>query len=113
MTAIGTFQFRVSEAIVIDPCLVVILGPRGLDDQTLLGRSDLPKVQLSKASAKKTASANKPHAEAMAVEFSKAQVDDKLVEAWWLWCRAYTVSGTVQTAGGCPAPGANGSPGRT
>src|ERR1700684_2530508 len=30
------FRFRLGGTIVINPCLVVVLGPKGLDEQTLL-----------------------------------------------------------------------------
>ena len=99
VTANGSFQFRVGASIVIDPCLVVILGPKGLDDQTLLSRTDLPRISLS---ADKAREANRS---SLTLDFSNL-INDKIVEAWWIWCRPYTVSGTVQTSNGCPIPGA-------
>jgi hypothetical protein len=102
VTASGTFQFRLARSIVIDPCLFVVLGPRGLDDQTLLTKTELPRLSLAKASADRTAKSR-----VITLDFSKLKIDDKLIDLWWIWCRPYTVSGTVQSPNGCPVPGAD------
>jgi hypothetical protein len=80
--------------------LVVVLGPKGLDEQTLLARTDLPRLSLSAAGAREADSG------VLTLDFAKLNVDDKLVDGWWIWCRAYKVSGTVQSPNGCPVPGA-------
>ena len=99
VTANGSFQVRVGGLIAIDPCLYVVLGPKGLDEKTLLARTDLPRLSLSADRAREASKG------ALTLDFTKL-VDDKIVEAWWIWCRPYTVSGTVQTPNGCPVPGA-------
>lgn len=100
VTANG-FRFRLPGSIVIDPCLIVVLGPKGLDDQTLLARTDLPRLSLSAASSREAHSSG-----VLTLDFSTLNLDDKIVDLWWNWCRTYTVSGTVQTQNGCPVPGA-------
>lgn len=105
VTAGGTFQFRLEPGLVIDPCLIVILGPRRLDAQTLLTHSELPRLKLSDA-AGKTARTRAINSSVVTLDFSRVDVDDKLIERWWIWCRPYTVSGTLQTSTGCPVPGA-------
>lgn len=105
VTASGTFQFRLEPGLVIDPCLFVILGPKGLDAQTLFGRTDLPRLAVSTASPN-TASARATKGGTITLDFSKLNVDDKLIALWWIWCRPYTVSGTLETSNGCPVPGA-------
>ncbi len=96
----GSFRFRLPGPIHIDPCLYVVLGPRGLDEQTLLSRTDLPRLPLSAGSASDAKAA------VLTLDFTKLELNDKIIEAWWIWCRAYTVSGTVQSPNGCPVPGA-------
>jgi hypothetical protein len=99
VTANG-FRFRLAGSIVIDPCLVVILGPKGLDDQTLLARTELPRVSLAAASKREQSGG------VLTLDFAALNVDDKLIDGWRSWCRTYTVTGTVQTQNGCPVPGA-------
>jgi hypothetical protein len=106
VSASGNFQFRLT-GIVIDPCIIIVLGPKGLDAQTLLAKTDLPRVSLETAKASKGAMARESKSGVLTVDFSQANITDKLVEPWWIWCRAYTVSGTLQTANGCPIPGAD------
>jgi hypothetical protein len=99
VTANG-FRFRAAASIAIDPCVIVVLGPKGLDDQTLLARTALPRISLSAASAREAKSA------VLTLDFAKLNVNDELVDAWWNWCRTYTVAGTLQSPNGCPVPGA-------
>src|SRR5579863_9036733 len=95
------FRIRLSESIAIDPCVFVVLGPKGLDEQTLLARTDLPRLPLSSASKREARSGG-----VVTLDFASLNVDDKLIDAWWIWCRTYTVTGTVQTPNGCPVPAA-------
>jgi len=106
VSANGSFQFRLT-GIVIDPCIFVLLGPKGLDARTLLAKTELPRVSLESAKSSKGVTARESKSGVLNVDFSNANINDKLVELWWLWCRAYTVSGTLQTANGCPIPGAD------
>ncbi|HVN03826.1 MAG TPA: carboxypeptidase-like regulatory domain-containing protein [Bryobacteraceae bacterium] len=105
VTASGTFQFRLTASIVIDPCLITILGPKGLNDQTLLARTELPRLSLAKAAGDRAAEAAELKS-VVTLDFTKFKLTDEIIEPWWIWCRKYTVSGTVQNANGCPVPGA-------
>ena len=103
VTASGTFQFRLSRSIIIDPCLITILGPKGLNDQTLLARTELPRLPVAKAVSDRAAGGESP---VVTLDFSKFKITNESIEPWWVFCRKYTVSGTVQNANGCPVPGA-------
>lgn len=105
VTANG-FRFRLGGSIVINPCTIVVLGPKGLDEQTLLARTDLPSLPLFADSARKAHTKEALGGGAVTLDFATLNVDDKLVDTWWHWCRTYKVSGTVQTLNGCPVPGA-------
>ncbi|HUO28565.1 MAG TPA: hypothetical protein VMU80_05075 [Bryobacteraceae bacterium] len=103
VTASGTFQFRLSRSIIIDPCLITILGPKGLNDQALLARTELPRLPVAKAVSDRAAGGESP---VVTLDFSKFKITNESIEPWWVFCRKYTVSGTVQNANGCPVPGA-------
>jgi len=92
VSASSSFQFHVAPPLASDPAIFVVLGPKGLDSQSLASQPALPRVALS--------SAGKLHG-GINVDFSGLNINDKLVEPWWIWCREYTVSGTLQTAAGC------------
>src|ERR1700749_3856034 len=95
VTAAGTFQFRLLPPIVFNPCWIVILGPRGLDVQTLLSRTELPRLPLG-SGASNLASAREGKASTITLDFTKLNVTDKIIDLWWIWCRTYTVSGVLQ-----------------
>src|SRR5271165_3437171 len=101
VTANG-FRFRLAGSIAFNPCLLVILGPKGLNERTLLARTDLPSLPLAADSARKAHTKEASRSEVVTLDFTSQHVNDKLVDAWWHWCRTYTVSGTVQTPNGCP-----------
>jgi len=98
VTVDGTFQFHVTESLASDTRAFAVLGPKGLGDQALLERTDLPRLSLASARAAK--------GHALTLDFAKLNIDDKLIDLWWIWCREYTVSGTLQSPSGCPVPGA-------
>jgi hypothetical protein len=91
----GTFQFHIAKHLASAPGVFAVLGPKGLDSESLASRAELPRVAL--------ASGNRHESGAIEVSFSAEKISDELIEPWWLWCREYTVSGTIETAGGCPA----------
>jgi hypothetical protein len=105
VSAGGTFQFRLLPPIVFNPCWIVILGPRGLDVQTLLSRTELPRLSLASA-ASNLANTRDAKGGTITLDFTKLDVSDKIIDLWWIWCRTYTVSGVLQSANGCPVPGA-------
>ncbi len=94
VTTAGTFQLYVAPQLASEPGVSVVLGPKGADSQTLATHPDLPRIGLS--------SVHKQEGGGIDVNFSRLNVDDKLIDPWWIWCREYTVSGTLETAGGCP-----------
>lgn len=91
VNARGAFRFHLASDIAAAPDAAVVLGPRGLDAMALAGRPDLPRLGL--AGAKLGAGG------ALQVAFD---IDDALIDPWWLWCREYTISGSLDTAAGCP-----------
>jgi len=101
----GTFQFRLLPPIVFNPCWIVILGPRGLDVQTLLSRTELPRLSLASA-ASNLANTREAKGGTITLDFTKLDVSDKIIDLWWIWCRTYTISGVLQSTNGCPVPGA-------
>lgn len=90
----GTFQFHVAKHLAAASDVFVVLGPKGLDSQSLASHADLPRVAL--ASNEREASG------AIYVNFADQKITDELIDLWWIWCREYTVSGTLETAAGCP-----------
>lgn len=94
VTGAGTFQLHVVHALVAHEGASAVLGPKGLDPQALLQRTDLPRLALSSA---KSAGHN-----AYTLDVSALNVSDRLIDPWWIWCREYKVSGTLQTGGDCP-----------
>ena len=94
VTTGGAFHFYVAPQVASETGVAVVLGPKGMDPQTLANHTDLPRIALSGAHRHKGGD--------ITVDFSKLNVNDKLIDPWWIWCREYTVSGTLETAGGCP-----------
>lgn len=93
VSASGTFQFHVVPQLASDPTVFAVLGPKGLDSQSLANHPDLPRVALS---------ARKLEGNSISLDFADLNISDKLIDPWWIWCREYTVSGTLLTAAGCP-----------
>ncbi len=93
VSASGTFQFHVVPKLASEPAVFVVLGPKGLDSQSLASHADLPRIALAKA--------RQHEAGGIKVDFASLEISDKLIDPWWIWCREYTVSGTLQTAAGC------------
>jgi hypothetical protein len=97
-------SFRINEPSSITPpinprlcaaaSVLFVLGPKETDSQTLANHPNLPSIGLS--------GVHKHEAGGIKVDFSRLNIDDKLIDLWWIWCREYTVSGTLETAGGCP-----------
>ena len=90
----GAFQFHVAKHLHGEAGVFVVLGPKGLDAQSLASHTDLPRVAL--------ASAEREENGTLHVDFSAHKINDELIDRWWIWCREYTVSGTLETAAGCP-----------
>ncbi len=90
----GTFQFHVAKHLASEPGVFVVLGPKGLDNQLLASHADLPRVAL--ASNEREANG------AIYVDFAAEKISAEGIDLWWIWCREYTVSGTLETGGGCP-----------
>ncbi len=88
----GTFQLHVAPKLASEPGVFAVVAPKGVDSQSLASRSDLPAVALYSA----------PKLEGGNIYVDFAGLNDELIDPWWIWCREYTVSGTLQTAGGCP-----------
>src|SRR5579864_394112 len=93
VSAGGSFQVHVAPQIARDAAIFAVLGPKGLDSQSLASHADLPRIALS---------AEKLENGAVNVNFAKLKITDELIDPWWLWCREYTISGTLQTAANCP-----------
>jgi hypothetical protein len=89
----GKFQFHLVHALAKAEDVVVVLGPKGLDSQALSSHPDLPRVALA---------SGKTERNAIHVDFTHLGITDELLEPWWIWCREYTISGTLLTAAGCP-----------
>jgi hypothetical protein len=94
LNASGAFQIHVAPQLASDPTVFVVLGPKGLDSQSLADHADLPRVALS--------ASRKLESGGVQADFSGLNISDKLIDPWWIWCREYTVSGTLQTGAGCP-----------
>jgi hypothetical protein len=90
----GTFQFHVAKHLANAPGVSVVLGPKALDPQSVLSHADLPRAAVS--------GVDRQEGDAINVSFADQNIDDKLIDLWWIWCREYTVSGTLETAAGCP-----------
>ena len=87
----GVFRFHLASDLARAKDVFAVLGPKGMDTRALAGRTDLPRVALS--------AAHTQDGGAVTVEFP---IDDELIDPWWIWCRDYTISGTLDTVGGCP-----------
>jgi len=90
----GTFQFHVAPHLANAQDAFVVLGPKGADEQTLASHADLPRVALANAYKQEHGGLN--------VEFAGQRISDEIIDLWWIWCREYTVSGTLETSAGCP-----------
>ncbi|MGD0011867.1 MAG: hypothetical protein ABSE93_25420 [Terriglobia bacterium] len=94
----GTFQLHVVPQLARDPSVYAVLGPKGLDPQSLAAHADLPRLSL--------ASARGHEKGAVSLDFAELNIDDEFIDIWWIWCREYTVSGALDTSANCPVPGA-------
>jgi len=94
VSAKGAFQFHVVPHLVSEGNVSAVLGPRGVDSQTLASHATLPRVALS--------TVRKGHGGAVTLDFAGLKISDELIDPWWLWCHGYTISGTLETAAGCP-----------
>ncbi len=94
----GSFRFEAARKTAESAAASLVLGPRGLDAEGLGGHPQLPAVSL--------ASARRGHSGEVIEDFDAAKLNDELVDAWWIWCREYTISGTLDTGAGCPVAGA-------
>jgi hypothetical protein len=94
----GGFQFEVARKMAESARARLVLGPRRLDAQGLGEHPQLPSVSL--------ASARRGSNDAVVENFEAAELSDEIVDPWWIWCREYTISGTLDTAAGCPVAGA-------
>ena len=86
----GGFQFEASRKMAESAGARLVLGPRGLDAQGLGEHPQLPSVSL--------ASARRESNGAVVENFAAAKLSDEIVDPWWIWCREYTISGTLDTA---------------
>ena len=89
----GGFEFRVVRELAGAENLIAVLGPKGLDSQALSSHPELPRAALR---------SGKDKANSLHVDFTNLGITDELLEPWWIWCREYTISGTLLTASGCP-----------
>ena len=94
VSADGTFQFHVTPQLADEAGVSAVLGPQGLDSQSMASHTDLPRMAI--------AAARTPESGVIHLDFAKLNVNDQLIDPWWIWCREYTVSGTLLTAGDCP-----------
>jgi len=94
----GGFQFEAARKTAESASARLILGPRGLDAQGLSEHPQLPSVSL--------AAAKRAENGAVTEHFHAAKLNDEIVDPWWIWCREHTISGTLDTAAGCPVAGA-------
>jgi len=98
IAASGTFQFYVSKHLANQPNAYAVLAPRGLDGHALTAHPELPRIRLESAARSDSGAVN--------VDFTPLKITEELMRNWWPWCPEYTVSGTLDTANGCPVPGA-------
>lgn len=94
VSAKGTFQLHVVPQLASESGVFAVLGPKGMDSQVLASHTNLPRIALSSAKTLENGG--------VSVDFSSFKITDELIDPWWIWCREYTVSGTLETAGGCP-----------
>jgi hypothetical protein len=90
----GTFQFHIAPDLANHSGVYAVLGPKGMDAQSLASHGDLPAVAIT--------SAEKHDRGGIKLEFAGSEINDELIDRWWIWCREYTVSGTLLTSSGCP-----------
>jgi len=94
VSAAGTFHLYVAPHLTEEPGVFIVLGPKGSDAQSLATHADLPRVALG--------TAKRAEHGALEVDFSGVKISDEIIDPWWIWCREYTVSGTLLTAAACP-----------
>ena len=94
VTPSGSFQFHVAPHLASESGVFAVLGPKGLDSQSLASHTDLPRIALS--------SVKRHERGGISLDFAHLKISDELINPWWIWCREYTVSGTLETATGCP-----------
>jgi hypothetical protein len=92
----GVFHLHVTPKLAEETGVSAVLGPKGMDSQSLSSHATLPRLSLQ--------AARRHESGAVYVDFSELAITNELIEPWWLWCREYTVSGTLLTAAGCPIP---------
>jgi hypothetical protein len=90
----GSFQIHVARDLVRESGVFAVLGPKGMDPQSLAGRAALPRKALSSATARDGGG--------LVIDFAGLGISDQLIDPWWIWCHEYTVSGTLETASNCP-----------
>jgi hypothetical protein len=90
----GGFQFHLARHLAHESDISVVLAPKNLDAQSLASRAELPRTGIAQSKSLESG--------AIDVEFHG--VNDALIDPWWRWCRDYTISGTLETAAGCPIP---------
>ncbi len=88
----GAFRFHLAAHLADSADVFAIVGPKGMDARSLAGRDDLPRLALS--------TGRRGDGGEILIDFE--DIDDALIDLWWIWCRDYTVSGTLDTAAGCP-----------
>ncbi len=94
VSARGTFHLYVAPHLAHQHGVFAVLGPKGLDSESLASHSELPRIALSSAAGLKHGGLN--------LDFAALNISNEIIDPWWLWCREYTISGTLETAAGCP-----------
>ena len=77
--------------------LELAVGPSGAADH-LQRLSNVPKIALSRKELEKAENSFQIR--------ESIEISEAVLKIWWLWCRWYCVSGTVNGPDGCEAPGA-------
>jgi hypothetical protein len=94
VSAGGGFHLYVAPHLASESGVFAVLGPKGLDSASLASHADLPRIALSSATTVKHSG--------LSVDFAAHNISNESIDSWWTWCREYTVSGTLETAAGCP-----------
>lgn len=89
-----SFQVHLAPKVASQESTFAVLGPKGLDSQSLASHTDLPRIALTNAKGIESGAIN--------IDFASLNINDKTIEPWWSWCREYTISGSLQTAANCP-----------
>jgi len=96
----GSIQFHAAGSLLEGKeNLRAVIGPSGLSGHALADRSDLPSVPVDRKKLDK-------EKHLLELPLSKIELNKEVIEAWWLWCREYCISGTVVGPDGCVVPGA-------